>query len=96
MEERRKQFEQAVKKEVQEFIMTDAQLQVIVDCKHKVESVIKFIEQLEKIQGSNKQSRNAKKTMQKFLNCHITNPAIYKRYQEVMILMEKYANGNKA
>ena len=77
---------------MQQFVMTDAQKQVILDAKKRVESVIEFIQKLEKIQGSNKQSRQAIKTMQKFLNCYITNPAIYKRYQEVMLLMEKYAN----
>ena len=64
--------------------------------KKKVEAVMGFIRQLEKSQGSNKKSKTALKTMQKFLNCHVSNPAIVKRYQEVMILMEKYANGVKA
>lgn len=77
-------------------VMSDAQKKIILDAKQKVNSVISFIEQLEKSQGSNKQSKLAKKVMNKFLTCHITNPAIFKRYQEVMILMERYANGNKA
>lgn len=85
-----------IENEVKEQIADDTRLKILLDCKKKVETVIKFIEDLEKVQGSNKQSKQAKKTMQKFLNCHITNPAIYKRYQEVMILMERYANGNKA
>ena len=76
---------------MQQFVMTQAQKQVILDAKQKVQIVIVFIKQLEKINGSNKQSRQAIKTMEKFLNCHITNPAIYKRYQEITLLMEKYA-----
>ena len=82
--------------EFKERIADEARLTILKDAKRKVEQVIKFIEDLEKIQGSNKQSKQAKKTMRKFLNCHITNPAIYKRYQEVMILLEKFKNGISA
>lgn len=81
--------------------ITDAQKKVILDAKDKVTEVIQFIKKLEKINKSNKKSRKAIKTMQKFLNCHITSTAIYKRYQEVMILLEEYAaigakEGNEA
>ena len=85
-----------VKEQVRQEILADAQVQVILDLKKKVEAVMGFIRQLEKSQDSNKKSKTALKTMQKFLNCHVSNPAILKRYQEVMILMEKYANGVKA
>lgn len=61
--------------------------------KKNVENVIKHIETLEKKEGCNKESKNAKKIMRNFLKCNITSPAIYKRYQEIMVLMERYANG---
>ena len=43
------------KKHRQQFVMTEAQKQVILDAKKRVETVIEFIQKLEKIQGSNKQ-----------------------------------------
>ena len=81
-------IEQSLKNEQ----IQQVQKQVIMDLKNRVQNVVKFLEELQKKKGSNKLSRNAIKIMKKFLSCHITNPAIYKRYQEVMILMEKYAN----
>jgi len=77
----------------------NARKQILIDCKKKVEVVICCLKDLEKIHGKNKDCEKAIKTMQKFLKCNITNPAIYTRYQEVMILMERYAQrgqSNKA
>lgn len=69
---------------------------ILIDAKNKVQTVIDFLKEMEKKFGSTKESKMAIMTMTKFLNCHINNSAIYKRYQEVMILMERYANGIKS
>ena len=88
-------MEEIIKNQIQGMVITEAQKKVLIDAKKKVEAVIGFIQDLEKINGANKQSKNAIKTMKAFLKCNITNPAIYKKYQEVMVLMERYANGIK-
>lgn len=80
----------------EENIDNRARLEILKDLKKKADNILNFIKQMEKLRGSTKESKQAKKTMEKFIKCNITNPAIYKRYQEVMILMEKYANGIKA
>lgn len=71
------------------------QIEILMDMKHKAETMLDIIQKLEKKQKSNKLSREAKKVLNKFLSCHITSPAIYKRYHEVMLLMERYALLNK-
>lgn len=73
----------------------DAQLQILLDMKQKAEVMLDIIEKLEKKQKSNKLSKEAKKVISKFLRCNITSPAIFKRYHEVMLLMERYAMLNK-
>lgn len=83
---------QNIEQSLKQAKMDDYQRQIIIDAKNRVAQVIELLKRLEKTQGSNKKSKQAIKTMQKFLNCYITSPAIYKRYQEVMILLEKYAN----
>lgn len=82
----------SIENTLKQYKQQEIQTQIILDLKNRVEQVIEFIKDLEKTQGSNKMSRKAIKTMQGFLKCNITSPAIYKRYQEVMILMEKYAH----
>ena len=79
-----------------EAIDDNARFEILKDLKRKAENILNFIKQMEKLQGSTKESKKAKKVMERFLKCNITSPAIYTRYQEVMILMEKYANGFKA
>lgn len=71
---------------------TNAALTILKDAKVKVEQVVAFIKQMEKKNGRTALSKNAIKTMERFLKCNITNPAIFTRYQEVMVLMEKYAH----
>lgn len=88
-------MEEIIKNTMQSMVITDAQKKVLMDAKKKVETVIQFIHDLEKINGATKESKLAIKTMKAFLKCNITNPAIYKKYQEVMVLMERYANGIK-
>lgn len=92
----RQDIQNKVKEVVQQKAMDEAQKKILLDAKTRVQNVIEFIEDLEKRAGSTKQSKKAKQVMNKFLKCHITSPAIFKRYQEVMILMERYANANQA
>lgn len=74
----------------------DVQKAVILDAKKRVASVIQYIETLQKKLGKTKESKQALLVMRKFLNCHLNNDAIFKRYQEVMILMERYAHAVKS
>lgn len=73
--------------------MIEATKEILLDMKNRAEALLMLIEKLEKSQGSNKKSREAKKVVSKFIRCHITSPAIYKRYHEVLQLMEKFKNG---
>ena len=67
--------------------------EILMDMKKRGETLLDLIKKLEKISGSNKKSKEAKKVVEKFLNCHITSPAILKRYHEVLQLMERFQNG---
>ena len=73
----------------------NATLQILLDMKQKAEVMLDVISKLEKKNKSNKLSRQAKKVLTKFINCHITSSAIHKRYHEVIMLMERYALLNK-
>lgn len=79
-----------------EAIDSNAIFEILKDLKRKAENILNFIKQMEKLRGASKESKQAKKTLEKFLKCNITSPAIYKRYQEVMILLEKFKNGISA
>lgn len=79
-----------------EAIDSNARFEILKDLKRKAENILNFIKQMEKLRGASKESKQAKKTLEKFLKCNITSPAIYKRYQEVMILLEKFKNGISA
>ena len=79
-----------------ETIDSKARFEILKDLKRKAENILNFIKQMEKLRGASKESKQAKKTLEKFLKCNITSPAIYKRYQEVMILLEKFKNGISA
>lgn len=79
-----------------ETIDSNARFEILKDLKRKAENILNFIKQMEKLRGASKESKQAKKTLEKFLKCNITSPAIYKRYQEVMILLEKFKNGISA
>lgn len=68
-------------------------IEILKDMKVRAHALLTLIEKLEKLQGSNKKSREAKKVVNKFICCHLTSPAIYKRYHEVMLLMERFKNG---
>ena len=73
-----------VKEQVKQEILADAQVQVILDLKKKVEAVMGFIRQLEKSQGSNKKSKTALKTMQKFLNSNTKKTTVTEFFQKSM------------
>ena len=79
-----------------ETIDSNARFEILKDLKRKAENILNFIKQMEKLRGASKESKQAKKTLEKFLKCNITSPAIYKRYQEVMILLERFKNGISA
>ena len=79
-----------------EAIDSNARFEILKDLKRKAENILNFIKQMEKLRGASKESKQAKKTLEKFLKCNIASPAIYKRYQEVMILLEKFKNGISA
>lgn len=66
---------------------------ILMDMKRRGQALLSLIEDLEKVNGSNKKSKEAKKVVSKFLRCHITSPAILKRYHEVLQLMERFKNG---
>ena len=68
-------------------------MEIILDMKKRAETLLKLITNLEKVSKANKKSREAKKVVTKFLNCHVTSPAIMKRYHEVIQLMERFQNG---
>lgn len=84
-----------IKQQLNAAALNNSRKQILIDCKKKVEVVIKCLKDLEKIHGKNKDCDKAIKTMQKFLKCNITSPAIYTKYQEVMVLMEKYAQRSR-
>lgn len=84
-----------VGKIIQQERLSEAQMQVMKDAKARVGVVIQHIKNLEKINGSTKKSKKAIKTLEEFMKCYITNPAIYVKYQAVMHLMEEYANAVK-
>ena len=68
-------------------------MDILLDMKRRAGTLLTLIEKLEKLNGSNKKSREAKRVVTKFVNCHLSSPAILKRYHEVLQLMERFQNG---
>lgn len=73
-------------------IKNESRKQILVDAKTRVQHVITLIKKFEKVEGRTKKSRKAIKIMEDFLKCNITSPAIYTKYQDVVLLLERYAN----
>lgn len=73
---------------------TDTQIvstAVIIGLKDKVINIIDGLEKMQQKYGKNKRAQNAIKTMQKFVNCHLTCPTIMDKYNSVIQLMKEYA-----
>lgn len=73
-------------------ILTEAQKQIIIDCKKRVASIIVGLKSLEKHVKKTKRSRAAIRTMEDFVKCNLSSPSIMSKYEAVIHLLEAYAN----
>ena len=82
-----------LKENIDRYKQMEELLNIIIEAKERVSSIVAGLKTLSKKSKikKTKNSREAIRTMEDFINCSITNPAIFDKYIKVLTLLERYA-----
>lgn len=67
-------------------------VEVLVEAKRRVQSVLNIFRTLEKKTKKTKESRKMTRLMEEFIRCNITNPVIVEKYQRIVDVLSKFYN----
>lgn len=65
-------------------------LEVILEAKRRVQSVIDVFKKIEKKCKKTKKSRKMMKLMEEFVKCNVTNPVIVDKYKKIVAVLAQY------
>ena len=66
-----------------------------IEAKKRIRTVYESFIKLQKVTKPSKKGKQLIICMDKFLNCHLSSPAIGKKYQDVVTLLEELQNEAK-